>query len=66
MLYAQPSMCPGKYDAQYSWDFEIKNELSNLGQTTRFRDNQKKKENLSNTVFCRSGWPQGKIEKKSK
>ena len=47
------------------WDFEIKNGLSNHGQTTRPYNNQQKRQNLQNCGLCCPGEPQYKIERKS-
>ena len=64
MVYAQPSICPGKWDAQTPLGFRDTNRSSNLGQTTRPYNNQQKKENLQNCGFGSFGWSQIKIEKK--
>ena len=70
MVYTQPWICPRKWDEQTSLEFWDTNWSHNLGLTTRPRDSQKKKKEkkkkLSNSVLCRSGWPQGKTEEKGK
>ena len=54
------------------WDFEIQTDHLIFSQTTRFSDSQqkkkkkKKKENLPNSGLRRSGWKQGKSERKQK
>ena len=53
-------------DAQTPLGFWDTNKSPNLGQTTRPRDNQKKKENQPNIGFCHAGRPQSKIERKKK
>ena len=57
---------PGKWDAQHSLSFWDTSRSSNLGQTTRPSSGQQRKENLPNGGLCRSGWPQGKTERKRK
>ena len=43
MVYAQPRICPRKWEIQNSLGFWDTNESSNLGQTTRLSDSQQKK-----------------------
>ena len=43
MIYEQPRICPGEWDAQTSLGFWGTNGSLNLGQTTRHSDSQKKK-----------------------
>ena len=45
MVYAQPSICPGKCDAQTPKAFGHTNGSTNPGQTTRPYNNQQKKDN---------------------
>ena len=46
MIYAQPSICPGEWDAPTPMGFWDTNGSLNLSETTRPYDNQQKKENL--------------------
>ena len=69
MVYAQSKIYPRKWDAQTPLGFCDINGFSNLGQTTRLRDGQKKKkngENPLNNELCCSDWPQSKTEGKRK
>ena len=54
MLYAQPRICPGKWDAQTPLGFWDTNGSPNLGQMTRPINNQQQqqKENLPNCELC--------------
>ena len=63
MVYAQPRICPGEWDAKSPRGFWDSNESTNLGQTTGSYDNQQKRENLLNRGICCSGRPQSKIER---
>ena len=63
MVYAQPSICPGKWHTQTPIRLYHKNGSSNLGQKTRPYSNQQKPENLQNCRFSCPGWPQNKTEK---
>ena len=64
--HAQPSICPGEWEAQTPLEFRDTNISPNLNQTTRPCDSQqkKKKENPPNCGLCCSGWPLSNIEKK--
>ena len=64
MVYAQPRICPGEWDAQTPLEFWDTNGSPNLAQTTRSSDNQQKRENLQNCRLCCPGWPQSKESKK--
>ena len=66
MVYAQPSVHPGKWDSQTSLGFWNTNRSPNLGQMTSLSDGQQKKENLLNSEHCHSSRPQGKTERKQK
>ena len=62
MVYAQPKICPGEWNAQTPLGFWDTNGSLNPSQTTRPYNNQfkkkkkKKKENLQNGGLCCSGW----------
>ena len=43
MVYAQPSICPGEWDAQTPLGFWDTNGSPNLGQTTRPYNNERQK-----------------------
>ena len=67
MVHAQPR----KWDEQNSLGFWDTNGSSNLGQTTKPSNSQKKKkgkkkENLSNRELWRPGWPLKESEKRDK
>ena len=65
MVYEQPRIPTGEWDAQVLWDFERQtDQLISAGRLDL--GIVKKKENLPNSGLCRSGWPQGKIERKQK
>ena len=49
-----------------SWRFWDTNGSSNLGKTTKPRNNDKKKDNLPNSWLCCSSGPQSIIERKRK
>ena len=73
MIYAQPLIRPGKWDAQTSLAIWDTNGSHNLGLTTKPRDSQKKKkkkgkkrENLSNSKLKRLCRPLGKLQRKWK
>ena len=66
MIYAQPRICPGKWDAQTSLGFWNTNGSPNFCQITRLVIVNKKKDNLSNSGLCCSGWPQSKMKRKQK
>ena len=56
MVYAQPRICLGEWDAQTPMIFCDTNESPNLGQTTRPYNNQQKRQNLHNCgLWCPSG-----------
>ena len=68
MVQAQTRIRPRKWDAQNSLQFWDTNESSNLSETTRPSDSQKKKrwgDVPKSRLYC-SGWPQGKTEKSEK
>ena len=46
MVYTQPRICIGEWDAQIPLGFLDTNGSPNLGQTTRPDNNQQEKENL--------------------
>ena len=58
MVYAQPRICPGEWDAQFPQGFWDTNKSPNLGQKIRPYNNQQKRENLQNCRLCCPGWPQ--------
>ena len=66
MVYTQPNICSGEWDAQTSLGFWDTKGSPNLDQTTTPYNKQKKrkKENLQNCGPCCPGWPQSKIERK--
>ena len=66
MVYAQPRICPGEWDAQTPLGFSDTKGSPNLGQMTRPCDSQQKKGNLPNSGHCCPGWPLSKIERKRK
>ena len=73
MVYAQPSICPGEYDAQIPMGFWDKNGSSNPRQTTRpnqQKSKQKKAKNktehLPNCGLYSPGWRRSIIEIKQK
>ena len=43
MIYAQSSICPGKWEAQKFWGFWDTNRSSNLGKMTSPSESQQKK-----------------------
>ena len=43
MIYAQPRICPGEWDAQTPLGFWDTNRSPNLSQTARYYNNQQKK-----------------------
>ena len=66
MVYAQPRICPGEWDAQTSQGFWDINGSPNLGPTTRPSDCQQKQMNLPNCEHCCPVWQQSKIKRKRK
>ena len=67
MVYAQPRINPGEWDAQTLVGFWDTNGSPNLSQTTGPQNNQQeKKENLPNCGLWCPGWSQSKIERKRK
>ena len=70
MVYGQPRICHGKWDAPNFLGFWEISRSSNLGQTTKLSDwqQQKKKEKResTNSKLCHSGWPQGENERERK
>ena len=70
MVYTQPRICPGKWEAQTPLGFWNTNGLPNLSQTNRPHKSQKmkieNKENLPNCGLRHPGLPQSKIERKWK
>ena len=66
MVYEQPRICPGEWDAQTPQGFWHTSGSPNLGQTTRSYIKQKKKRELSELwISCPNG-PQCKIERMGK
>ena len=65
MVYAQPRICPGEWDAQTPLGW-ITNGSPNLGQTTRPYNNQQNRENLQDCGLCCPGGPQRKIARMRK
>ena len=52
MVYAQPSICPGEWDAQTPTRFRRTNGSPNLAQTTRPDNNQQKSELQHCGFYC--------------
>ena len=50
MIYAQPIICPGKWDAQIPLGFWVTIDSPKLGQTTRPSNNQGKRERTCRIV----------------
>ena len=50
MVYAQPTICPGKWDTQNHMGFRGTNGSPNLSQTTRPYNNQQKKKKTCRIV----------------
>ena len=57
VVFAQPRIRPGEWDAKTSLGFCDTNRSPNLGQTTRPSDSQQKKENQPNSGLNRLDWP---------
>ena len=52
MVYVQPRVCPGEWNAQTPLGFWDTNRSPNLGQTTRPSNNQHQEKNLPNCWVC--------------
>ena len=66
MVYSQPRIYLGEWDAQTPLGFWDTNGSLNVSQETGPCNNQQNKKNLQNCGLCCPGWQQGKIERKRK
>ena len=66
MVYAQPRIFPGEWDAQTHLEILKTNGSLKLSHTTRPYNIQQKKENLLNGWLCWAGWSRSKIERSEK
>ena len=73
MVYVQLGICPEKWKAKKNcWDFEIQTDhlisarRQDLVIVNKKKKKRKKKDKWSNSGLCRSGWPEGKTERKWK
>ena len=66
VIYAQPKILTGEWDAKNSLGFWETCRSPNLNQSTRHRDSQQKKENLLNSELFHPGRSQSKIKSKQK